>query len=69
MPGGLLITYIYLAVATAAFGSVLTVVVVIGAWFLGLDIYRNLWLLAIPLILSLILNVCLIELYLKFGKK
>jgi len=69
MPGGLLITYIYLAVATAAFGSILTVVVVIGAWFLGLDIYRNLWLLAIPLVFSLILNVCLIELYLKYRKK
>lgn len=63
------IVYIYLAVATAAFGSVLTVVVVLGAAYFGLDLYRNLWLLAIPLVFSLVLNICLIELYFKFWDK
>jgi len=61
--------YIYLAIATVAFGSVLTVAVVLGARYFILDIYRNVWMLAIPLVLSLVFNVCLIELYRKYGRK
>jgi hypothetical protein len=37
--------------------------------YFGIDIYKNLWLLLVPLILSIALNITIIELYRKYKKK
>ena len=62
-------TYIYLAVGSCAIGFVLVVAVVIGANYIGIDVSRNIWVLAIPLFLALLINVTMIELYNRFWKR
>ena len=61
--------YIVLAVACIAVGVVLTFVVLGETVRMGIDINEKLWVLAIPAVLSLILNIILLELYRKFWKK
>jgi len=61
--------YIYLAVGTGALGTVLTLAVLFVCQHHGIDVSRNLWVLAIPIGLSLLLNILLIELYSKFKRK
>jgi hypothetical protein len=41
----------------------------LGCQYFDIDVTKNLWVLAIPLTLSLFLNVSFIELYRKFRKK
>ncbi|OGO57807.1 MAG: hypothetical protein A2025_03495 [Chloroflexi bacterium RBG_19FT_COMBO_47_15] len=60
---------IYFAVGCAALGIVITFIVVYACQYLGIDIYKNLWVLLVPLFLSIALNVTFIELYRKFKKK
>lgn len=60
---------IYFAVGCAAIGIVITFVMVYICGYFGIDIYKNLWLLLVPLFLSIALNVTFIELYRKFKKK
>jgi len=60
---------IFLAVASLILGIVITFVVIFTCWFLGIDVFKNLWVLAIPVIASIILNICFIELYHKYKKK
>lgn len=57
---------VYLAIASAAVGMVVVFVVVLIAQRLGVDTTRNLWVLAIPVILSLSVNIILIEVYGKY---
>ena len=60
---------IYFAVGCAALGIVITFIMVSACQYFGIDIYKNLWLLLVPLFLSIALNVTFIELYRKFKKK
>lgn len=60
---------IYFAVGCAALGIVITFIMVYACQYFGIDIYKNLWLLLIPLFLSIALNIIFIELYRKFKKK
>ena len=60
---------IYLAVGCAALGVVITFIMVYACQYFGIDIYKNLWLLLVPLFLSIALNITFIELYRKFKKK
>ncbi|MCJ7769274.1 MAG: hypothetical protein MUO92_02210 [Dehalococcoidales bacterium] len=60
---------IYFAVGCAALGIVITFIVVYACQYLGIDIYKNLWVLLVPMFLSIALNVTFIELYRKFKKK
>ena len=60
---------IYLAVGCAALGVVLTFILVFACQHFGVNIYRNLWLLLIPVTLSISLNICFIELYRKYKRK
>ncbi len=63
------IQYIYLAVGTGMLGMVITFAVIFASQYFGLDILKNVWLLAIPLVLSLFLNVLFIELFRRYKKK
>ena len=61
--------YIILAVGCVTVGVVLLFVVLGVSLRLGIDIGKNFWVLAIPAVLSLILNIALLELYRKFRKR
>ena len=65
----MVIEYIFLASGCVAVGVVMTFVVLGVCQRLAIDIDKNLWVLAIPAVFSLILNVSLLELYRKYKKK
>jgi hypothetical protein len=60
---------IYFAVGCAALGVVFAFILVFACQYFGIDIYKNLWLLLLPLVLSISLNIMFIELYGKFKRK
>lgn len=60
--------YIYLAVGSGILGIIMTFVVVLVCRYLGIDMLKHLWVVAIPVVLSLFLNVSFIELYRKNKK-
>jgi hypothetical protein len=60
---------IYFAVGCGALGVLLAFILVFACQYFGIDIYKNLWLLLVPLILSIALNILIIELYGKYKKK
>jgi len=61
--------YIFLASGCVSVGVIVTFVVLGVCKRLGININENLWVLAIPMVLSLILNVSLLELYRKYRKR
>ena len=61
--------YVYFAVGCVVVGIVLTFVVLGVCVRLGISIEENIWVLAIPAVLSLALNITLLELYHKYKKK
>jgi hypothetical protein len=61
--------YIYLAVGSGILGTILTFVVVLVCKYVGIDMLKHLWVVAIPIVLSLFLNVSFIELYRKIKKR
>jgi hypothetical protein len=65
----LIFTYIYLASSCFALGIGILFLTLFICKYLNIDIFRNLWVLAIPLFLSLLINVFLIELFKKFKQK
>ena len=68
-PNNLVAIYVYLALGCAALGALITFVMVVLVQYFHIDFWENLWLLAIPLTLSVSLNVLFIELYLKHKRK
>jgi ABC-type multidrug transport system permease subunit len=60
---------IYFAVGCAALGVLFAFILVFACQYFGIDIYKNLWLLLIPLVLSISLNILILELYGKFKRK
>ena len=65
----LAITYIYLAIGCGLLGVVITFAGIFACQYYQIDINKNLWVVAIPVTLSLFLNICFIELFRKFKKK
>lgn len=61
--------YIILAAGCIGVGVVLTFIILGVSVRAGLDLNENLWLLAIPAVLSLTLNIVLLELYHKFRRR
>jgi hypothetical protein len=61
--------YITLAAGCVSFGVILTFVMLGITARMGVDINKNFWIVALPAIASLTLNVALLELYRKFRKK
>ncbi len=58
--------YIFLASGCVAVGVALTFIVLGICQRLGISIDKNVWVVAIPAVLSLILNVSLLEIYRKW---
>jgi hypothetical protein len=54
--------YIYLAVGCGMVGMLITFIVLFICFYLGVDIAKNMWIIAIPILLAIILNISLIEL-------
>ena len=62
--------YIFLAVGCVVVGVVIIFIILVVSQRLGINIMdENMWVLAIPALLALILNIILLELYRKFRKK
>ncbi len=61
--------YIFLALGCVVVGVVLTFVVLGACVRLGVNIEENLWVVAIPVVLALILNITLLEFYHKYRKR
>ena len=55
--------YIFLASGCVAVGTVIVFIVLAVCQRLGINIDENLWVLAIPAVLSLLLNIMLLEIY------
>ena len=61
--------YIFLATGCASVGVVITFAVLAVCARLGVNIDENLWVLAIPAVLSVVLNIGLLEIYRKYRRK
>jgi hypothetical protein len=61
--------YILLASGCVAVGVVIVFVVLAACQRLGINIEKNLWVLAIPAVLAIILNIILLEVYHRFRKR
>ena len=60
---------IYFAVGCAALGVLFAFILVISLQYLGIDVYKHLWLLLVPLVLSIALNILALELYGRYKRK
>lgn len=65
----LILEYIYLAAGCFAVGVIITFAVLFICQYFRVDITENIWILTIPVILSIVLNIFFIELYRKYRKK
>ena len=65
----LMLSYVYLAVGSLALGILITFVMLFICQVLSVDINKNLWLIAIPIILAIALNIWFIELYDRYRRK
>ncbi len=61
--------YVYLAVSSGFLGFGILFALLFICQYFSIDIGRNLWLLAMPILLALFLNVSFIELYRKLNRK
>jgi cytochrome c biogenesis protein CcdA len=61
--------YIFLAAGCLSLGIVITFVVLGLCQYFGIDIDENWWVVAIPVVLSVIINITLIELYRKIRRR
>ena len=62
--------YIFLAVGCVAVGVVIAFIILVVSQRLGINIMgENMWVLAIPALVALILNIILLELYRKFRRR
>jgi hypothetical protein len=61
--------YIFLAIGSGVIGIVILVIVLFVCLHFNIDITQNVWVLAIPVVLAVFLNILFIELYQKYKKK
>jgi hypothetical protein len=54
---------VYFAVGCAALGIIFAFILVFVLQYFGIDVYKHMFLLLIPLVLSISLNIAIIELY------
>ena len=64
-----MLSYVYLAVGSLALGIIITFVMLYICQVFNVDINKNLWLIAIPIILAIALNIWFIELYDRYRRK
>ena len=61
--------YIFLAAGCISLGIIITFVVLGVCQYLGINIDEHWWIVAIPVVLSLMINIALVELYRKLRKR
>ena len=61
--------YIYLAVGCGFLGVVFTYVMLLVCLYFGVDVGKNLWIITIPIILAVTLNIVLIEVFSRNRKR
>ena len=64
-----LLELVYFAVGCAALGVLFAFILVFTLQYLGINVYQHLWLLLLPLVLSIGLNILAIELYGRYKRK
>lgn len=58
-----------LAIGCAAMGILMTFVLLGVCNYYGIDLTKNLWLITLPIVIAIVLNIMSLELYDKFRKK
>jgi hypothetical protein len=61
--------YIYLAIGCGFLGVLITLATLFICVYYRIDISKNLWIMAIPVVLAVVLNITLIELFSRRRKK
>ena len=64
-----MLAYVYLAVGSLVVGIIITFSMLFICQVLAVDINKNLWLIAVPIVLSVALNIWFIELYDRYRKR
>lgn len=64
-----MLIYVSLAIGCAGLGMLLTLVLLIVSQYFRIDLAQNLWLISLPIVITLALNIWFIELYDRFKKK
>ncbi len=59
--------FIYFAIGCGMLGIFLAFVLFLVCVYFNIDIFQNLWIITIPVVIAVFLNILLIELY--FGRK
>ena len=65
----MVLEYIFLAGSSVVVGVALTFIVLGVCVRLGISIEKNIWVVAVPAVFSIILNVSLLEIYRKYRRK
>jgi len=60
---------VVLAIGCAAMGILMTFVLLGVCNYYGIDLTKNLWLITLPIVIAIVLNILSLELYDKFRKK
>lgn len=62
-------TYVYMAVGCGVLGLVITFFVLLACQSYDIDIFKNMWVLAIPVTLAVLVNVGLVEIYHRYRRR
>ncbi len=61
--------YIYFAIGCGMLGIIMCFILFYVCLYFNIDIFKNLWLITIPVILAVFLNILLIELFFRRKRK
>lgn len=64
-----MLIFVALAVGCAGLGILMTFVLLGVCNYYGIDLTQNLWLITLPIVIAIVLNILSLELYDKFKKK
>lgn len=64
-----MLVYVALATCCAALGILITFILLISCQYFGIDITKNLWLITLPIIAAIALNIGFIEMYDRYKRK
>ena len=64
-----MLIFVALATGCAGLGILMTFVLLMACRHFGIDLTQNLWLITLPIVIAIALNILYLELYDKFKKK
>ena len=64
-----MLIFVAMAIGCAALGILMTFVLLGVCNYYGIDLTKNLWLITLPIVIAIVLNILSLELYDKFRKK